>query len=171
MTHPESTAELQAESLMMCTLRVGASLFGIEASLIREVVGEIPSKPVPLAPKYIAGVIPYRGDVLTTLSLRQLLGAEDATAASCILVLNDDQSQESFGLVVDSVHGLVTVARDILEPNPSSLDAPGMFLFDGLYRTNAGLMIRLNTHHLSPARIAQTKLFDHPSPQRSGWIQ
>lgn len=171
MIDAASTAEYQAETVMLCTLRVGAALFGIEANLICEVLGEMSSKPVPLAPKYVAGVIPYRGEVVTTVSLRQLLGIEAAADASCVLVLNDEEADERYGLVVDEVRGLITLSRDSLEPNLSSLDAPSAFLFDGLYRTSSGLMARLNTQQLRPSRIAQTTLFDHMQHEKRDWPQ
>jgi purine-binding chemotaxis protein CheW len=167
----ESTVTQEEDMVMLCTLRVGAALFAIEANLICEVLGEMSSKIVPLAPKYVAGVIPYRGEVVTTVSLRHLLGIEDATASSCVLVLNDEEADERYGLVVDGVQGLVTVARDSLEPNPTSLDASSAFLFDGLYRTTSGLMARLNTQQLRPSRITQTGLFEHAQHETRGWTQ
>ena len=171
MIGTESAIAMEAMPMMLCVLRVGHTLFGIEASHICEVLGEMPSKLVPLAPKYIDGVVPYRGEVLTAISLRMLLGLETTRDTSCVLVLNDDEADERFGLVVDAVEGLMTVACDALEPNPSSLDEQSMFLFDGLYRTKSTLMVRLNTQQLRPARIAQTGLFEQASNERSGWIQ
>jgi purine-binding chemotaxis protein CheW len=159
-----------AAAVMMCTLRVGDSLFGIEANRICEVLGEIPSKAVPLAPKYIDGMVAYRGEVLTTISLRMLLDLKTKNT-SCLLVLNDDEAEERFGLAVDAVEGLITIAPEALEPNPSTLDARSMFLFDGLYRMGSALVVRLNTTHLRPSRIAQVDLFNSSNSETGGWIQ
>jgi purine-binding chemotaxis protein CheW len=167
----ESNPAMEEAMVMMCVLRVGEARFGIEANRICEVLGEIASKSVPLAPKYIDGVVPYRGEVLTAVSLRMLLGLEEAEGTSCVLVLNGDEAEERFGLVVDAVEGLTTIARDALEPNPGSLDAESMFLFDGLYRTSSVLMVRLNTQQLRPSRITQAGLFDQTRNERSGWTQ
>jgi purine-binding chemotaxis protein CheW len=167
----ESATAMEEAMAMMCVLRVGNARFGIEANRICEVLGEMASKSVPLAPKYIDGVVPYRGEVLTAVSLRMLLGLEESKGASCVLVLNDDDAEERFGLVVDAVEGLITTPRDALEPNPSSLDAQSMFLFDGLYRTHSALIVHLNTQQLRPSRIAQAGLFDQTGNERSGWIQ
>ena len=114
---------------------------------------------VPLAPHYIAGVMPYRGDVLTTVSFRVLLGLETGTRQSCILVLDSEQTEEVFGLMVDGVAGVVTMAKDALEANPSALDARSMALFDGAYKLPSGLMVRLDPQRLRPSRLAESGLF------------
>jgi purine-binding chemotaxis protein CheW len=167
----ESATVMEEAMLMICVLRVEDARFGIEANRICEVLGEMPSRSVPLAPRYIDGVLPYRGEVLTAVSLRMLLGLEEIKDKSCVLVLNDDEAEERFGLVVDAIEGLITIRRDALEPNPGSLDAQSMFLFDGLYRTRSGLMVRIDPQQLRPSRIAQAGLFDQTSDERSGWTQ
>ena len=57
-------AEMAADigdTVSICSLRVGTGLYGIATSQIREVLGTIVPQSVPLAPEYIAGVVPYRG--------------------------------------------------------------------------------------------------------------
>src|ERR1039458_1119660 len=142
-----SAAETRADAgnaVSICSLRVGTGLFGIDTRQIREVLGTTSPQRVPLAPKYIAGVVPYRGEVLTTVSFRALLGLERGSPTGCVLVFDDEQNNERFGLMVDAVGGEVTLARNALEANPSTLDASSMALFDGVYRMQPGLMVRLD---------------------------
>ncbi len=54
---------------------------------ILEIVGAARPQPVPLAPAYVGGLVHYRGDVLTTVSLRQLLDLPPQEGAQDILVL------------------------------------------------------------------------------------
>jgi purine-binding chemotaxis protein CheW len=160
-------------------LRVGDTLFGIDTRQIREVLGKTLPQRVPLAPAYIAGIVPYRGEALTTLSLRALLGLAPLQDASCILVLDDhdgsagsdrnadDGSDRHFGLMVDGVGGVLSMAGDALEPNPSALEPRAMVLFDGAYRMESGLMVRLDPRQLRPSRLAETGLFpSNPRPER-----
>ena len=64
----------KAEALVeMCSVRLGKTLFGVPITHILEIVGAARPQPVPLAPGYVGGLVHYRGDVLTTVSLRQLL--------------------------------------------------------------------------------------------------
>jgi len=150
----------------LCSLRAGLGVFGIETRQIREVLGKTAPQRVPLAPDYIAGVVPYRGEVLTAVSLRSLLGLERSSGASCVLVLDDEADGERFGLMVDGVGGVVTMGRDALEANPSALDARSMALFDGAYRMDSGLMVRLEPGRLRPSRLAESGLFGSAKQER-----
>ncbi len=66
--------EEKDEMVSMCSLTAGDEVFGIDTMRVREVLGMRVVQKIPLAPGYITGVIPNRGSVLTTVSLRALLG-------------------------------------------------------------------------------------------------
>ena len=131
--------EIQDESdaVSLCSLYAGSEMFGIDTSKIRE--------------------------VLTTVNLRALLGVEAHPGRSCVLVMEDDEAAERFGLVVDAVGGVVVVNQSALEDNPCTLEARGKWLFDGAYKMESGLMIRLDPQKLSPSRLSETGLFKKSS--------
>jgi purine-binding chemotaxis protein CheW len=143
----------------LCSLHVGNEVFGIDTRKIREVLGERKPQRVPLSPAFVAGVVPYRGEVLTAVNLRSLLGMDAGTGACCVLVMEDVEGAERFGLVVDAVGGVVTVNARTLEPNPSTLEARAKWLFEGAHKMEEGLMVRLNPQRLFPSRLAETGLF------------
>jgi purine-binding chemotaxis protein CheW len=153
--------EIQKENdaVSLCSLYAGSETFGIDTSKIREVLGDRALQRVPMSPTFIAGVVPYRGEVLTTVSLRALLGLEAHSGACCVLVMEDEKVSERFGLVVDAVGGVVEVSRRNLEPNPSTLEAKGKWLFDGAYKMEGGLMVRLDPQRLCPSRLSEVGLF------------
>ncbi len=62
---------------------------------ILEIVGAARPQPVPLAPAFVGGLVHYRGDVLTTVSLRQLLGMPPRDGAQDILVLEERRRHAS----------------------------------------------------------------------------
>jgi purine-binding chemotaxis protein CheW len=147
------------DAIPICSLRVGTGLYGIETRQIREVLGTTAPRRVPLAPEYIAGVLPYRGEVLTTVSFRALLGLEKWDGANCVLVFDDEENKERFGLMVDGVVGVIAVQQNALEANPSGLDARSQELFDGAYKLPSGLIVRLDPQRLRPSRLAESGLF------------
>jgi purine-binding chemotaxis protein CheW len=159
MKNPEAARNDAADVVSLCSLRAGEGVFGIDTRQIREVMGETTPQRVPLTPEFIAGVVPYRGEVLTTVSLRALLGLEVWAGANCVLVLDDEENDERFGLMVDGVEGVVAMGVDALEANPSALDARSVALFDGAYRMETGLMVRLEPRQLRPSRLAASGLF------------
>jgi purine-binding chemotaxis protein CheW len=76
-----------------------------------------------------------------------------------VLVLEDDEAGERFGLVVDGVGGVVMLSRDLLEANPCTLEPRERWLFDGAYKMRTGLMVQLDPLRLRPSRLAETGLF------------
>jgi len=147
------------DAVSLCSMFAGSESFGIDTRKIREVLGKRDLQRVPMAPAFIGGVVPYRGEVLTTVDFRALLGMGEHTEASCVLVLEDEDGDERFGLVVDAVGGVVTVNRNMLEANPCTLESRGKWLFDGAYKMETGLMVQLDPQKLRPSRLAEAGLF------------
>ena len=147
------------DAVSLCSLYAASETFGIDTGKIREVLGERELQRVPMSPEFIAGVVPYRGEVLTTVNLRALLGMEPHSGRCCVLVMEDDDAAERFGLVVDAVGGVITVSQRTLEANPCTLEARGKWLFDGAYKMESGLMVRLDPQKLCPSRLSETGFF------------
>jgi purine-binding chemotaxis protein CheW len=136
----------------MCSVRLGQMLFGVPITHILEIVGSARPQPVPLAPAFVGGLVHYRGDVLTTVSLRQLLGLPPKDGSQDILVL--DSRSGCFGLLVDSVGEVLTVSSADHEPNPSILDERRRALFAGSYKLKDSLLVMLDPERLDPMRLS-----------------
>lgn len=132
----------------VCSVRVGSSLFGMPITHILEIVGGARPRPVPLAPGFVGGLVHYRGDVLTTVSLRQVLALPAKEGAQDILVL--ESAGGCFGLLVDSVGEVLTVSPSDHEPNPSILDEHRRALFAGTYKLKDKLLVMLDPERLDP---------------------
>ena len=146
--------EKAAETLVeMCSVRVGQTLFGVPITHILEIVGSSRPQPVPLAPRFVGGLVHYRGDVLTTVSLRQLLGLGPKEGPQDILVL--ESAGGCFGLLVDSVGEVLTVSSADHEPNPSILDERRRALFAGAYKLKDSLLVMLDPERLEPMQLSQ----------------
>ncbi len=144
--------EKAAASLVeMCSVRLGKTLFGVPIAHILEIVGGARPQPVPLAPSYVGGLVHYRGDVLTTVSLRRLLDLPPRDGPQDILVL--ESSGGCFGLLVDSVGEVLTVSSADHEPNPSILDERKRALFAGAYKLKDSLLVMLDPERLEPMRL------------------
>lgn len=135
----------------MCSVRLGTTLFGVPIKHILEIVGGARPQPVPLAPRFVGGLVHYRGDVLTTVSLRHLLDLPPRDGPQDILVL--ESSGGCFGLLVDSVGEVLTVSSVDYEPNPSILDERRRALFVGAYKLKNSLLIMLDPERLDPVRL------------------
>lgn len=157
---PEKTRCAEATgTVTMCSVRAGDGMYGIDTREIREVLGNADPRPVPLAASYIAGVLPYRGEVLTTVSLRALLGLPSWMGKSHVLVLEDAEQGERFGLMVDGVGGMVAVPESGLERNPATLGVRAEAILCGVFRMENGLMARLDPRRLRPLELARNGIF------------
>lgn len=147
----------QNEALVeVCSVRVGTTLFGIPIQHILEIVGSGRPQPIPLAPGFVSGLIHYRGDVLTTVSLRYLLDLPPVDSKQAILVLESEGG--CFALQVDSVGEVLTVSGVDFEPNPSTLEQRRRKLLAGAYKLKDGLLVMLDPERLDPARLDPARL-------------
>jgi purine-binding chemotaxis protein CheW len=154
MAQPQAskTKDVSTELTQVCSVRIGGGLYGIPIRHILEIVGSAHTQQVPLAPQFVGGLMHYRGDVLTTVCMRRVLGMPPHEAVQDLLVIENPQG--CFGLLVDKVMEVRTVSSDDLEPNPSTLNKQHHELFAGAYKLEVGLMVMLNPDTLEPMRLA-----------------
>jgi len=137
-------------ALSLCTLKTGDDTFGIETTAVREALYLCDVRHVPLAPKFVAGVLAYRGEVLLAVSFRSLLGLPPKDGQSCAIVLQDEESGEPFALLIDTLLDVVSVTSTSWEPNPATLDEQRSLLFSGIHRRPNGALVRLQPERLQP---------------------
>jgi purine-binding chemotaxis protein CheW len=137
-----------------CSVRVGGVFFGMPIRHIVEILGGVHPRPVPLAPAFVGGLAHYRGEVLTTVSLRQLLGMPRIEGPQDILVL--ESGGECFGLLVDAVGEVLTASTAELEETPSTLSEGTALLFAGACKLPGRLLVLLNPAELNPMRLSLT---------------
>jgi purine-binding chemotaxis protein CheW len=137
----------------MCSVHLDGRLFGLSIRHVIEILGKTCAEPVPLAPPFIGGLVHYRGDVLTAVSLRQLFELPPREGPHDILVLESPAG--NFGLLVDSVGEVLTVDSSAYEPNPSIVDERRSALFAGAYKLKNELIVMLNPAQLEPMQLAR----------------
>lgn len=138
----------------VCSVRLNRGLFGIPIAHILEIVGGVRLQPVPGAPPFVGGLVHYRGDVLTTVSLRQLLEIPAWEGTQDMLVL--ESTAGCYGLLVDSVGEVLTVSSEDFEPNPSTIHERRQRLFAGAYKLKDQLIVMLDPEQLDPMRLARS---------------
>lgn len=146
------TEALGSTTKEVCSVRVGDTLFGIPIAHVLEILGKPATQPVPLAPYFVGGLVHYRGEVLTAVSLRRLLSMEPAGGPQDVLVFETPEGL--FGLLVDSVGEVLRVSDADHEPNPPTLESRRQSLFSGAWKLKSGLLVTLEPDRLEPMRLA-----------------
>jgi purine-binding chemotaxis protein CheW len=129
----------------LSTFHVGKYLFGVDVSLVQEVVRLQQITPVPLAAPEIAGLINLRGEVLTAIDLSARLGlpppGESDREPVNVVVRVDD---EPVSLLVDEIGGVLEVSQVPFEQTPSTVDERVRDLLLGAYTLPDRLLLALN---------------------------
>ncbi|WP_058189438.1 chemotaxis protein CheW [Terracidiphilus gabretensis] len=146
--------ETAVEMAEVCSIHLGDGLYGLPISHILEIVGDTKPETVPLAPAFVGGLVHYRGDVLTTVNARQLLGMPPLEGKVPDLLVVES-ANGCFGLIVDSVREVLTVSQEDFEPNPSTIHERSKAFFAGTYKLKDRLMVMLDPARIDPLELAR----------------
>ena len=136
----------------VCSVRVGDTWFGVPIAHVLEILGKPPTQPVPLAPHFVGGLVHYRGEVLTAVSLRRVLEMDAAPHPEDVLVF--ESADGPFGLFVDAAGEVLHVSGAEHEPNPATLDSRRQALFAGAWKQKDRLLVTLEPERLAPMRLS-----------------
>jgi purine-binding chemotaxis protein CheW len=135
-----------AEDLLVATFQLGDDdgFFGIDATLIQEVVmvGEL--TPVRHAPDYVAGIRNLRGKIITVIDLCVRLGLGFVEIGPESRILIADWKGEPVGLLVDRVADAIPVEAGALESAPPNLNGVQMQKVRGVFRSGERLAALLD---------------------------
>lgn len=87
--------------MQMILFKMNQQNYLIAAQTVEEVVDTVQITKVPLAPKWVKGLINLRGTVLTVISLSQLVGLTDSQTNRNIMIMK--KGEERRGLLIDEV--------------------------------------------------------------------
>ena len=128
------TADSSAGERKLIAFVSDAVNYALKLECAREVHAWEGARPFPCTPYHVRGVIDLRGKIIPVIDLRARLsrGLTDAgdEHVVVIIVINQDR----FGILVDKIHGIVTVRSEEISPPPSSSDFNPGNLFTGIVR-------------------------------------
>ncbi|MBW1721922.1 MAG: purine-binding chemotaxis protein CheW [Deltaproteobacteria bacterium] len=105
------------------TFTLDEEAYGIGILKIKEIIGMMPTTPVPQTPEFIKGVINLRGKVIPVIDLRLRFGLEpvEYTERTCIIVVETtgDSGDVMIGIVVDSVSEVLNIKNEDIEETPN----------------------------------------------------
>jgi purine-binding chemotaxis protein CheW len=137
-----------AKELQIATFHVDDALMGITIDQIEEINHHLDLTEVPHAPTCVRGVSNLRGEVVTVVDLRVILGLEPATVTrrTCNVVVRS--RGERIGILVDRVGDVVSASWANVEPPPANVaGADGQF-FRGVCKLENELLVLLDVEQV-----------------------
>jgi len=115
----------------------------VDIMRVREIVSPGKTAPIPSAPHWVVGATDHRESVVPVTDLRLRLGLEplESTHAKWIIV---DAGGMDMALLVDTVHGVVTVSVDIERERHPVMDGADVTWVRSVYSMPDGLIFELD---------------------------
>jgi purine-binding chemotaxis protein CheW len=135
-----STIEAMTEYV---TAMVGGQLFGLPIARVQDVFVLDRLTRVPLAAPEIAGVLNLRGRIVTAIDLRRRLDLPPGDIRKR-MAIGIEYKGESYGLLIDAIGEVLSLAANTREGNPVNLDARFARMSGGVHRLEDRLLVVLD---------------------------
>lgn len=138
----QTTVEQSECTALLVTFSVYDSNFGLDASLVQEVIRLGAVTPVRYAPSEVVGVINLRGKIVTLLDTGLILGLGPASRDHESRVFLIEDKGEYLGLLVDRVTDVIEMERGSEGPLPLNVPVTQAQFLMGVCR-QAGRVITI----------------------------
>jgi purine-binding chemotaxis protein CheW len=139
-----------SESRLLCTFYVDDLYLGVDVVEVQEVIRYQEMTVVPLAPDVVHGLINLRGQIVTALDMRTMLGLPPLVSGELPAnVVIRDGADEALSLLVDQIGDVVDTDESDFEPVPPTLSGPARELVLGAYKLPGQLLLVLDTARVS----------------------
>ena len=102
----------EADSIQMIFFYLQGQLYAIPIDAVQEVIRYVPPTALPLAPRYVAGVMNLRGRVTPLLHLEQMLASNCSEQKNDGFIIIGTRSGLQVGLIVERIHNMYTVMQN-----------------------------------------------------------
>lgn len=113
--------DIQTDKLPLAIVEISSEFFGIDLKAVREFFEVKKIVPIPCCPDHILGNTNLRGEILTIVSLHELLGLPAYTReeiSNAVVVMVDSTI---FGIAIDAVFDVIHLRLEDLAPIPTAL--------------------------------------------------
>ena len=131
-----TTAEVELATFYVADLLLGIPIYKVE-----EISRYCSVTPVPGAPESVCGVMSLRGEVVTVLDLRAILGLGKSGYTRQTRNVIVQAGGERIGLLVDRVADVVRAVTADLLPPPANMSGADSSMFQAVYRMENELLV------------------------------
>jgi purine-binding chemotaxis protein CheW len=140
------------ENRQFSTFYIAGLLYGIDVMKVQEITKALPMTRVPLAPKYVHGLINLRGQISTAIQLRELFGLHDqAPEEQMNVVCKVREILVSF--LVDRIGDVMELNESSFEPAPDTIPENIRRFIEGVYKVPGTLMSVIDVERVAESII------------------
>ena len=123
--------------------------YGLEVKHVVEIIGIQRITRVPERASFVRGVINLRGRVIPVIDVRLRFGLPERAydSRTCIVVARVGDA--NVGLIVDTVHDVIDVSLDDIEPVPAASNGAAGDLVASMARASDAVIVILAVHRLA----------------------
>ncbi len=133
-----------SDTLELATFYVGDLLVGADIRQVEEINRQMDVTPLPHVPPFVLGVLNLRGNVVTVVDSRTILGVKSdiPSRPSHNVIIRFEG--ERIGLAVDRIADVVRTTTDAIDELPANFDSMDTRFLQGVYAMENELLLILN---------------------------
>lgn len=134
--------------MQVLTWQIGQQTFGMDLSMCREVASLPGIRKVPHSQPYLAGIANLRGEVVTVIDLRVLLGYEDHTSKAADTIVRLRHERHNLSILADSISDVIELAEGAIDTKPAGLNERESRFIQGIARAGAQVVVVLSAREI-----------------------
>jgi purine-binding chemotaxis protein CheW len=139
-----------------CTFYVGKLLFGIDVTLVQEVMRYQDMTRVPLASPVIRGIINLRGQLVTAVDMRRRLGLPAMEQEHLPMNVIVRRESDAVSLLVDEIGEVIDVSEDAFERPPETLVGAARELIRSVCKLEGALLLVLDAQQITSVESTES---------------
>lgn len=154
---------LDGQDLQVVVFAIDKQYFGIDISMVSEIIRLEKITPVPQTSAYVQGLINLRGSVIPVLNLHMLFNTRADEQDDNSRVIIAASGAQKFGLMVDAVHEVKKFSCDLVKNAPDSINVNQHYL-RGIILDDDRMIVLLDPNQiLSRGEMEQLFAIESPS--------
>ena len=133
-----------SETIRFCVFSVGEHRFAIDVACVQEVLQGQRMTPVPLANPEIVGLVNLRSKIVPVIDVRRRLGLLEQAGTEVGIHVVVITGKGVLSLQMETVTGVLDVARDAIEAVPDTVSADCRSLLRGMVKNRGRLVLVLD---------------------------
>lgn len=144
----------------LVTFRLSGDEFGVDVSLVHEILRHQPVRSVPQAPAFVEGVIDLRGALVPIVDLRRRFDVAEPPVDANTRIIVISHGGERLGLVVDTVTEVLRIPETSISEPPTYVRGLSAQYLQGVARLPERLIVIIDLDRVlsSDERIALQSL-------------